>query len=160
MNAQHSSATYRLKYFQSQLFLPASLPLSIFRVKPHRSTVLHSSFFCLSHSSISLCTLNLLYISSCLCRPFRWSHGGSSFMTPVVYSAENIVYSVGTLFCHRERRPTEKRRKKGANWVFVLVNPDQRFFFKDGIWVIVNLELLEKEETHAWVNVVIHVRIS
>lgn len=84
------------------LYLLASSPLfsvfpaSLRLVMPHCPTAFRSSFFSLSHTSISLCTLNLstfFFFFPVPLTSLRWSHTGSCVMTHVVYSVENTVYS-------------------------------------------------------------------
>lgn len=121
-----------------------NLPVSLFSfclVKPHYQTTFNSSLFSLTHTSISLCTLNLcMWFFLCRLPPsadhpwdFQWWH-------MVVYSAENAVYSACVLL-------PEWRGDTETVFILWADNPATFFFF---IWVIVNLELCWKEETHTW----------
>lgn len=107
-------------YLSAELFLISALSirlssffylLCLSAVKPHRPTAFHSSFFCRSHSSISLCTLHLLYISSCLCRPFRWSHGGSPLMTRGLFSRKHCVLSRNAIPLQRKTADGEAEKE-------------------------------------------------
>lgn len=162
---------FRLNLYPST-YIPASLllpvfPVSLCLVMPHYPTAFHFSFFSLSHSSISLCTLNLSTFFFLFFFSFpvplaslRWSHTGSSVMTHVVYSAENTVYSVCVLFYQGERERMERQSGEKETVFILCADNPARNFSKDDIWVTVNLKLSWKEETQTWASIIVPVRAS